>query len=116
MISKLPLRKAPPSCASARPSLENENAMSLQNKTIAFIERELGGNLRVVRVMPNTPALVGAGAAALAKGTFATDDDLATAEAILRAVGVTVRVDEKRLDAVTALSGSGPAYVFFLTE
>ena len=84
--------------------------------TTARIERELGGNLHIVRVMPNTPALVGAGAAALAKGTFATDDDLATAEAILRAVGTTVRVDEKHLDAVTALSGSGPAYVFFVTE
>jgi pyrroline-5-carboxylate reductase len=80
------------------------------------IERQLGGTPRLVRVMPNTPALVGAGAAALCKGTHATDDDLATAEAILGAVGITVRTEEKFLDAVTALSGSGPAYVFFLTE
>ena len=70
----------------------------------------------MVRVMPNTPALVGAGAAALAKGAYATDDDLATAESILGAVGITVRVAERFIDAVTALSGSGPAYVFFVTE
>jgi pyrroline-5-carboxylate reductase len=80
------------------------------------IERELTGSPRVVRVMPNTPALVGAGAAALCKGRYATDDDLATAEAILSAVGVTVRVEEQHMDAVTALSGSGPAYVFYVTE
>jgi pyrroline-5-carboxylate reductase len=84
--------------------------------TAARIEGVLGGKTRVVRVMPNTPALVGAGAAALAKGAHATDDDLATAESILGAVGITVRVEEKFIDAVTALSGSGPAYIFFVTE
>ena len=84
--------------------------------TASRIERELGGKPRVIRVMPNTPALVGAGAAALAKGKYATDDDLQTADAILKAVGITVRVNEKLLDAVTALSGSGPAYVFYVTE
>jgi pyrroline-5-carboxylate reductase len=84
--------------------------------TTARIESELGGKTRVVRVMPNTPALVGAGAAALAKGAFATDNDLTTAESILGAVGITVRVEEKFIDAVTALSGSGPAYIFFVTE
>ena len=84
--------------------------------TTARIEGELGGKTRVVRVMPNTPALVGAGAAALAKGANATDDDLATAESILKAVGITARVEERFIDAVTALSGSGPAYVFYMTE
>ncbi len=84
--------------------------------TTARIEGELGGKARVVRVMPNTPALVGAGAAALVKGAYATDDDLATAESILGAVGITVRVAERLIDAVTALSGSGPAYVFYVTE
>ena len=84
--------------------------------TTARIEREIGGRTRVVRVMPNTPALVGAGAAALAKGVYATDDDLATAGSILGAVGIWVRVEEKSLDAVTALSGSGPAYVFYVAE
>ncbi len=84
--------------------------------TTARIERELGNKSHVVRVMPNTPALVGAGAAALAKGASATNEDLVTAEAILGAVGITVRVEEKLIDAVTALSGSGPAYVFYVTE
>jgi pyrroline-5-carboxylate reductase len=84
--------------------------------TTSKIEGELGGHVRVIRAMPNTPALVGAGAAALAKGAHATDEDLAVAEAILRAVGLAVRVDETLIDAVTALSGSGPAYVFLITE
>jgi len=82
----------------------------------ARIEKELGKTPRVIRVMPNTPALVGAGAAALCKGKYATDDDLATAEAILDAVGITVRTEEKFLDAITALSGSGPAYIFLVAE
>lgn len=84
--------------------------------TTARIEREVGGAARVVRVMPNTPALVGAGAAALCKGAHATDDDLAIARSILDAVGVTVHVEEQLMDAVTALSGSGPAYIFRVAE
>ena len=84
--------------------------------TTARIERELGKGTRVVRAMPNTPALVGAGAAAIANGSQATEDDLAAAESILGAVGICVRVEEKLIDAVTALSGSGPAYVFYVTE
>jgi pyrroline-5-carboxylate reductase len=73
-------------------------------------------DLRVVRAMPNTPALIGAGAAAISAGAHATQDDLAWAEEILGAVGVVVRVPEKSLDAVTGLSGSGPAYVFLVAE
>ncbi len=80
------------------------------------IESVLGGAPHVVRVMPNTPALVGAGAAALCKGRHATDDDLETAEAILGAVGTTARTEEQYMDAVTALSGSGPAYIFLVAE
>jgi pyrroline-5-carboxylate reductase len=70
----------------------------------------------VVRAMPNTPALVGAGAAAVAAGQAADESDLAWAEQILGAVGKVVRVDEELLDAVTGLSGSGPAYVFLVAE
>ncbi len=80
------------------------------------IETALGGKRRVVRVMPNTPALVGQGASAIAAGTNADEADLDVTETILDCVGLTVRVNEKELDAVTALSGSGPAYVFYLLE
>jgi pyrroline-5-carboxylate reductase len=82
----------------------------------AKIEAALGGSRRVVRVMPNTPALVGQGASALAAGAYAEKADLEVAETILGCVGLTVRVEEKDIDAVTALSGSGPAYVFYLLE
>jgi pyrroline-5-carboxylate reductase len=83
--------------------------------TVAALEAA-GGRTRIVRAMPNTPALIGAGASAIAGGTTATDDDLAWAEEILGAVGIVVRVGEPALDAVTGLSGSGPAYVFLVAE
>ncbi|HEX2273267.1 MAG TPA: pyrroline-5-carboxylate reductase [Acidimicrobiales bacterium] len=83
---------------------------------LSRLEALLGAGARVVRAMPNTPALVGAGAAAIAPGRTAEEDDLAWAEAILSAVGVVERVDESLLDAVTGLSGSGPAYVFLVAE
>jgi pyrroline-5-carboxylate reductase len=87
--------------------------------TTAAIEAACAGAtaaVRVVRAMPNTPALVGAGASAIAGGSAAADEDLAWAESILAAVGVVVRVPESSLDAVTGLSGSGPAYVFLVAE
>jgi pyrroline-5-carboxylate reductase len=80
------------------------------------MEAILGDDVPVVRVMPNTPSLVGEGAAAVAGGKAATDDDLGWASGILSAVGEVVVVDEDLLDAVTGLSGSGPAYVFLLAE
>lgn len=83
------------------------------------IDALLGGfgpTARVVRAMPNTPALVGQGAAAIAASETADADDLAWAAEILRAVGTVTVVDEAALDAVTGLSGSGPAYVFLLAE
>jgi pyrroline-5-carboxylate reductase len=83
--------------------------------TLASLEAWLGA-VPVVRAMPNTPALVGAGAAAIAGGTDAGPDDLAWAEEVLSAVGVVERVPEKLLDAVTGLSGSGPAYVLLVVE
>ena len=66
--------------------------------------------------MPNTGALVGRGAAAIAAGPLATELDLEVCERILGAVGIVVRVPEAQLDAVTGLSGSGPAYVFLVAE
>jgi pyrroline-5-carboxylate reductase len=77
---------------------------------------EESGRLRFIRAMPNTPALISAGASAIAAGSTATGDDLEWAEAILGSVGVVVRVPEAQLDAVTGLSGSGPAYVFLVAE
>jgi pyrroline-5-carboxylate reductase len=82
---------------------------------LATLEASLG-DVPVVRAMPNTPALVGAGAAAIAPGRRAGEADLAWAEEVLGAVGVVVRVPESLLDAVTGLSGSGPAYVFLVAE
>jgi pyrroline-5-carboxylate reductase len=70
----------------------------------------------VVRAMPNTGTLVGQGAAAIAAGTRASELDLALAERVLGSVGTVVRVPEDQLDAVTGLSGSGPAYVFLVAE
>jgi pyrroline-5-carboxylate reductase len=84
--------------------------------TLARLEAAAGPDVPVVRAMPNTPALVGAGAAAIAGGAAAGEDDLAWAEALLGAVGTVVRVPEASLDAVTGLSGSGPAYVFLVAE
>lgn len=81
------------------------------------IARWLGGWQRIVRTMPNTPALIGRGITALAALPQATDSDRNRAQALMQAVGTTVWVDdENQLDAVTATSGSGPAYVFYLIE
>jgi pyrroline-5-carboxylate reductase len=84
--------------------------------TLARLQEWLGEGVPVVRAMPNTPALIGAGAAAIAPGAFASGDDLDWADEILGAVGTVVRVPESQLDAVTGLSGSGPAYVFLVAE
>jgi pyrroline-5-carboxylate reductase len=84
--------------------------------TIARLESASGPGVAVVRAMPNTPALVGEGASAIAAGTSATDADVAWAERILGSVGLVVRVAEDRLDAVTGLIGSGPAYLFLVAE
>jgi len=83
---------------------------------IAAIEARLKPGTRVIRTMPNTPALVDAGATAISAGGHATAADLETAKRIFDAVGVTVILDESQLDAVTGLSGSGPAYIFLILE
>ncbi len=80
------------------------------------LEQRLGGGARVIRVMPNTPALVGASATAFALGRFATAEDGRRAHELFSAVGVAYRVKESLLDAVTGLSGSGPAYVYLMIE
>lgn len=84
--------------------------------TIGFLEKHLGKETRVIRVMPNTPALIGEGATALAGGRKATEGDIAIARRIFDSVGMTVVVGEDLIDAVTGLSGSGPAYGFIIIE
>ena len=83
---------------------------------IRKIDAWTGDTRSVLRAMPNTPALVGAGAAALAGSSRTTQEDLEWAESILESTGLVVRVREEDLDAVTGLSGSGPAYVFLMVE
>lgn len=85
----------------------------------AFVQQHLGGmvrQLRVIRAMPNTPMLVGEGMVALARGPHATDADMANARRLFEAAAAVIEVSEDRMDAVTAVSGSGPAYFFFLVE
>ena len=83
---------------------------------IASLEQKLAKTVPVVRVMPNTPALVLAGASAIAGGTHTKAEHLEAARALFEAVGVVVEVDETHMDAVTGLSGSGPAYVYLFVE
>ena len=75
-----------------------------------------GKPFRIVRVMPNTPALVGEGAAGISAGEFARTEDLEVVKKLMEAVGMAVIVKEDDIDAVSALSGSGPAYIFYLLE
>ncbi len=84
----------------------------------AFIEKHLGAGKtwRVIRSMPNTPMLVGEGMVGIARGKNATSDDLATARRIFESAATVVEVSEDKIDAVTAMSGSGPAYFFYLVE
>ncbi len=84
--------------------------------TTRYIEEHLGEDIPVVRVMPNTPALIGAGIAAISRGRFAGEEEEKIAEELFRGVGETVKVKEELMDAVTGLSGSGPAYVFAVME
>lgn len=100
-------------------SVVPENALTISiaaGVPIAAIESRLREGTRVVRAMPNTPALVDAGATAIAAGIHANEADLTDAKRIFDAVGITVVLDESLLDAVTGLSGSGPAYIFLILE
>ena len=78
--------------------------------------RQLGDSMRLVRVMPNTPCLVGAGASAFAASEGATNEDIELTKTLFATVGQVVEVEEYQLDAVTGLSGSGPAYVYMMIE
>ncbi len=80
------------------------------------IEEKSGVNVPVVRVMPNTPCLVGSGAAAISAGRFAGVNDIELVKKIMDSVGISLQVDEKHMDAITAVSGSGPAYVYLVVE
>ncbi len=84
--------------------------------TTHALEQAAGVDLGVIRAMPNTPSLVGCGATALCRGKFVTAEQLALAERVFLSVGRTVIVEEKHMDAVTGLSGSGPAYIYIILE
>jgi pyrroline-5-carboxylate reductase len=84
--------------------------------TTAFLEQRLPAGAAVVRVMPNTPALVDEGMAALSAGSHCDEQHLLEAERLMGSVGKVLRVPEKQQDAVTAISGTGPAYVYYVVE
>ncbi len=84
--------------------------------TTSYIESRVPAGVAVVRVMPNTPALVDEGMTAIAPGSHCDDGHLAEAEQLMGSTGKVLRVPERQMDAVTAISGSGPAYIFFVVE
>jgi pyrroline-5-carboxylate reductase len=106
----------PAALAACGPRLSGKLLLSIVTGWSIDALRKHASGARVIRSMPNTPAQVGAGATAYAGDASATPDDLALAGRILGAVGLAVAVPEKSLDAVTGLSGSGPAYVFLVME
>ncbi|MDI3312812.1 MAG: pyrroline-5-carboxylate reductase [Mycobacterium sp.] len=102
--------------AAARAENERVFVTVAAGVTTAYLEAKLPAGTPVVRAMPNAPALVGAGISALAKGRFATPEQLKEVSALFEAVGGVLVVAEAQLDAVTAVSGSGPAYFFLMVE
>jgi pyrroline-5-carboxylate reductase len=101
-----------------RPALNKDKlvisfAASVKTRSI---EDAAGLDIAVIRSMPNTPSALGAGAAAMCRGRFVTAPQMELAERIFQTVGRTVTVDEKHMDAVTGLSGSGPAYIYIIIE
>jgi pyrroline-5-carboxylate reductase len=106
-----------PAAASAAVAAGARRVVSIAaGVTVASLEAACGPGVAVIRSMPNTPALVGEGVTAIAAGSSATDEDLAWAESILGAVGLVVRVPEEKIDAITGVTGSGPAYLFLIAE
>lgn len=104
--------------AEVKPSLSSEHLLVsiAAGISLAKLSDGLGQFSRLIRVMPNTPALVGAGASAYARGATATEEDGKLVRELLSTVGLAIEVPEKLLDAVTGLSGSGPAYVYQFIE
>lgn len=99
-----------------KPSVKDELIISIAaGITTAFIEKSLG-SVRVIRVMPNMPARIGCGMTCLCKGKFSSIEDLDCADELFSYMGETLRIDEKMMNAVTAVSGSGPAYVCYFLE
>jgi pyrroline-5-carboxylate reductase len=99
------------------PADENKLFISIAaGLTTKFFEKHLGGKVSLVRAMPNMPALIGEGITGICKGQYATAADLRKAQEILNTIGKTVIFKESMMDAVTAVSGSGPAYVFLFVE
>jgi pyrroline-5-carboxylate reductase len=84
--------------------------------TTSFIESRVPDGVAVVRVMPNTPALVDEGMAAISPGSHCDESHLSEVESLMASTGKVLRIPEKQMDAVTAISGSGPAYIFFVVE
>jgi len=110
--------QVPALLAEIRPALTKDKTVisfAASVKTRA-IEDAAGVDLAVIRAMPNTPSMMGAGAAALCRGRFVSAEQMELAERIFETVGRTVTVDEKHMDAVTGLSGSGPAYIYIIIE
>jgi pyrroline-5-carboxylate reductase len=110
--------QVPALMAEIRPALSKDKTLvsfAASVKTSA-IEEAAGMEIGVIRAMPNTPSALGAGAAALCRGRFVSAAQMELAERIFETVGRTVVVDEKHMDAVTGLSGSGPAYIYIIIE
>ena len=100
------------------PALTNEKLVVsfAASVTTAAIENAAGLTLGVIRAMPNTPSMLAAGITALCRGRYVTEAQIATAQRMFGTVGRTVIVDEKHMDAVTGLSGSGPAFIYIIIE
>lgn len=97
-------------------SVEHVFVTVVAGVSTAYFEAKLPAGAPVVRVMPNAPMVVGAGVSAIAKGRFATQEELNEVSAVFDSVGGVLTVPESQLDAVTAVSGSGPAYFFLMVE
>ena len=110
--------QVPALLAEIRPALSKDKLLVsfAASVTTAAMEQAAGHALGVIRAMPNTPAMLAAGITALCRGRHATDEQLAIAQRIFATVGRTVVVDEKHMDAVTGLSGSGPAFIYIIIE